>query len=134
MPPVQSRALGRAASLLTRSLLFALIVSSAVSSARAQAIGAHHSDTANTGGNSSIEGHIISPTGKLPDTRIRVTLDSTNTGAHVTAANEDGSFNFSGLERGSYTLIVDAGKEFEIARESIFIDAGKPMSNVPIYL
>jgi Flp pilus assembly protein TadD len=134
MPPVQSRAHRRAASFLTRSLLFALIVSSAVSSARAQAIGAHHGDTANTGGNSSIEGHIISPTGKLPDTRIRITLDSTNTGTHVTFANEDGSFNFNGLEGGSYTLVIDAGKEFEVARESVFIDAGKPMSNVPVYL
>jgi regulator of sirC expression with transglutaminase-like and TPR domain len=35
MPPVQSRALRRAASLLTRSLLFALLVSSAASSSRA---------------------------------------------------------------------------------------------------
>ena len=134
MPPSKFRALRRAAGLLTKTLLFALLVSTVSSAARAQAIGANRGDVANTGGNSAIEGHIISPTGKLPDTRIRVTLDSTNTGSHTTTANEDGSFNFNGLEGGSYTLIIDAGKDFEVARESVFIDAGKPMSNVPVYL
>ena len=135
MPPVRTRARGRAAaSLLTKALCCAVLLSAAALSARAQAIGAHRSEIANTGGNSSIEGHIISPTGHLPDTRIKVTLDSTNTGSHVTTANDDGSFNFSGLEGGSYTIVIDAGKEFEIARESVFIDAGKPISNVPVYL
>lgn len=134
MPPVTPRAARLAARLLTKSLLLTLLLSAAALNVSAQAIGAHRGDTATTGGNSSIQGHIISPTGKLPDTRIRITLDSTNTGAHVTFANEDGSFNFNGLEGGSYSLVIDAGKDFEIARESVFIDAGKPMSNVPVYL
>jgi Tfp pilus assembly protein PilF len=134
MPSVQPRALGRAASFLTKSLLFALLASSAASAARAQAIGAHRGDTAGSGGNSSIEGHIISPTGKLPDTRIRVTLDSVNSGQRTTFANDDGSFNFNGLEGGSYTVVIDAGKEFEVARENVLIEGGKPIANVPVFL
>jgi Tfp pilus assembly protein PilF len=134
MPPFEPRALGRAANLLTKTLLFALLVSTLSSAARAQAIGAHRGDTSGSGGNSSIQGHVISPTGKLPETRIRITLDSVNSGQRVTFANEDGSFNFNSLEGGSYTLVIDAGKEFEVAREGVFIEAGKPMSNVPVYL
>jgi len=134
MPPTEFRTLRRAAGFLTKTLLFALLSASASYAARAQAIGAHRGDTAGSGGNSAIEGHIISPTGKLPDTRVRVTLDSVNSGQRVTFAGEDGSFNFNGLEGGSYSLVIDAGKEFEVARESVFIEAGKPMSNVPVYL
>jgi tetratricopeptide (TPR) repeat protein len=135
MPPATPRAARRAAaSLLKNSLLFALLASAAALNASAQAIGAHRGDTSGSGGNSSIQGHVISPTGKLPDTRIRITLDSVNSGQRVAFANEDGSFNFNSLEGGSYTLVIDAGKEFEVARESVFIEGGKPMSNVPVYL
>jgi Tfp pilus assembly protein PilF len=135
MSPTKPRALGRAAtSLLTKALVCAVILSAAVSTARAQAIGAHRGDTAGSGGQSSIQGHVISPTGKLPETRIRITLDSVNSGQRFTYANDDGSFNFNGLEGGSYSVVIDAGKDFEIARESVFIEAGKPMSNVPVYL
>jgi Tfp pilus assembly protein PilF len=135
MSPVTPRAARLAAApLLTRSLLLTLLLSAAALNVSAQAIGAHRAEVATTGGNSSIQGHVISPTGKLPENRIRVTLESTNTGNHVSFSNEDGSFNFSGLEGGPYTLVIDAGKEYEIARESVFIEAGKPISNVPIYL
>jgi len=135
MSPITPRAARRAAaSLLLKALVCAVLLSASVYSASAQAIGAHRGDTAGSGGNSAIEGHIISPTGKLPETRVRITLDSVNSGQRVTFANDDGSFNFNGLEGGSYSLVIDAGKEFEIARESVFIEAGKPMSNVPVYL
>lgn len=135
MSPVTPRAPRRAAAhLLTKSLLFALLLSAAALNVGAQAIGAHRGDTAGSGGNSSIQGHVISPTGRLPDTRVRITLDSVNSGQRVTFAGDDGSFNFNGLEGGSYSLVIDAGKEFEVARESVFIEAGKPMSNVPVYL
>lgn len=134
MSPFTPRASRRAAPLLTKSFLFTLLLSAFAINASAQAIGAHRGDTAGSGGNSSIQGHVISPTGKLPDTRVRITLDSVNSGQRVTFAGDDGSFNFNGLEGGSYSIVIDAGKEFEVARESVFIEAGKPMSNVPVYL
>ncbi|HEV7891056.1 MAG TPA: tetratricopeptide repeat protein [Pyrinomonadaceae bacterium] len=135
MSPVTPRAARLAAApLLTRSLLLTLLLSAAALSVSAQAIGAHRGDTAGTGGNSSIQGHIISPTGRLPESRVRITLDSNDSSGRTTFAGDDGSFNFNGLAAGPYTLVIDAGKEFEIARESVFIEAGKPMSNVPVYL
>jgi hypothetical protein len=76
-------------------MLFALIVSSAVSSSRAQAIGAHRGDTAGTGGSSSIQGHIVSPTGRMPESRVRITLEHTDTGTRTAFAGDEGSFNFS---------------------------------------
>ena len=135
MSPVTPRAPRRApARLLTRSLLFATLLSAFALNVGAQAIGAHRGDTAGTGGVISIQGHIISPTGKLPESRVRVTLDSSNSSQRVAFADQDGSFNFNGLEPGPYSLVIDAGREFELARESVFIEAGKPMSNVPVYL
>lgn len=134
MSPVTPRAALRAASLITKSLLLTLLLSAAVMNASAQAIGAHRGDTAGTGGNSSIQGHIISPTGRLPESRVRITLDSNDSSGRTTFADDDGSFNFNGLAAGPYSLVIDAGKEFEVVRESVFIEAGKPMSNVPIYL
>lgn len=135
MSPVTPRAaLRAAASLITKSLLLTLLLSAASMNASAQAIGAHRGDTAGTGGNSSIQGHIISPTGRLPESRVRITLDSNDSSGRTTFADDDGSFNFNGLAAGPYSLVIDAGKEFEVVRESVFIEAGKPMSNVPIYL
>src|SRR5689334_16840982 len=135
MPPVRPRALRRAAaSLLTKALCCVVLLSAAAASASAQAIGAHRGDTAGTGGSSAIQGHIISPTGRMPESRVRITLEHTDTGTRTSFAGDDGEFNFNGLEDGSYTLTIDAGKEFELARENVYIEGGKPIYNVPVYL
>ncbi|MDQ3805605.1 MAG: tetratricopeptide repeat protein, partial [Acidobacteriota bacterium] len=98
------------------------------------AIGAHRSNVGGgTGGDRTIRGRILSPTGKLPDTRVRVQLDSTNTTGNSTTADEDGNFYFSNLEVGSYTITVDAGKDYEVAREPIYITT-QMTSNPVIYL
>lgn len=102
--------------------------------ARGQAIGAHRGDVAGSGGTRSIQGRVISPTGKMPDTRIRIMLDSSNSGSRTTVADNDGSFNFNNLESGPYQLTIDAGKEFEISRESVYIEGAKPIYNIPVYL
>ena len=39
-----------------------------------------------------------------------------------TATDQDGVFRFRGLEPGSYTVVVDAGNQFEKAREPVVID------------
>ncbi|MDQ3919415.1 MAG: tetratricopeptide repeat protein [Acidobacteriota bacterium] len=102
--------------------------------ASAQAIGANRGDVGANGATQVIQGHVISPTGKLPDTRIRITLSSTNGGARQTTADEDGNFTFSGIEGGPYDLVIDAGKEYETARESVYVEGGHPIYNVPVYL
>jgi Tfp pilus assembly protein PilF len=135
MPPVRTRALRSvAASLLTKALCCAILLSAAAASVSAQAIGAHRGDTAGTGGSSAIQGHIISPTGRMPESRVRIMLEHTDTGTRTAFAGDDGEFNFNGLEDGSYTLTIDAGKEFELARENVYIEGGKPIYNVPVYL
>ncbi|HYP53491.1 MAG TPA: tetratricopeptide repeat protein, partial [Pyrinomonadaceae bacterium] len=101
---------------------------------RAQAIGSHRGDTAGTGGTRSIQGRIFSPTGQLPETRIRVTLDSSNSGSRSVVADADGTFNFNGLESGPYSVTVDAGKEFEVGRETVYVEGSKPTYNVMVYL
>src|SRR3712207_4301408 len=99
--------------------LFALQVG-----ASAQGIGAHKGGNTGggvAGGTRSIQGHIVSPTGRLPETRIRVTVTSSNGGTQTVAAGEDGVFLINNLETGPYDLTVDAGKEFEPVRESVYI-------------
>lgn len=116
------------------SALFALtLLSTACGVARAQAIGANRGEAVTNGGR-AIQGHIISPAGKLPDSRIRITLDSSNESGRTAIADQDGNFTFNGLEAGPYNLTIDAGKEFEVAHESVYIEGGKPIYLVPIYL
>lgn len=119
---------------LPRLLLFAALVCALQLSARAQGIGAHRGETSGgTGGDRSIQGHVVSPTGRLPESRIRVTLSSSNSGARSTTVGEDGVFLFNNLETGPYELTIDAGKEYEPAHESVYISV-QPTANVLVYL
>ncbi len=119
---------------LPRLILLAALACALQLSAQAQGIGAHRGETsAGTGGDRSIQGHVISPTGRLPETRIRVTLNSSNSGARSTTVGEDGVFIFNNLETGPYDLTIDAGKDFELMHESVYISV-QPTVNVPIYL
>ena len=114
--------------------LFASLLLSGAALAQSTGIGAHRGEVAGTGGNRSIQGHVISPLGRLPETRVRVTLSSSNSGTLSAVAGEDGVFRFNNLDTGPYDLVIDAGKEFEIQRESVFIGASTQMATVPIYL
>lgn len=102
--------------------------------AQGTGIGAHRGEIGGTGGTRSIQGHIISPTGRLPETRVRITLDSSNAGSRSIVAGEDGVFIFNNLEPGPYDLTIDAGKEYEVMRESVYIGGATQMATVPVYL
>src|SRR5437868_6802958 len=132
MSPASLRGPARKLPALFCMTLIAVLLAPA--SARAQALGANRGDPGSTGATQVIQGHVISPTGKMPDTRVRITLSSTNGGARQTTADDDGNFTFGGIEGGPYDIVVDAGKEFETARESVYVEAGKPIYNVPVYL
>lgn len=124
---------------LTVSLVNALAVIAllfaAQSSASAQAIGSHRGDIAgSTGGDRNIRGRILSPTGKLPDSRIRVHLDSTNASPRTATADADGNFYFSNLEVGPYTIAIDAGGEYEVVREQVYIGGAQLTFSPVIYL
>ena len=112
---------------LTSFLLLAVSVS-------AQALGANRGDSAGTDGGRSIQGRIIFASGTTPATTIRITLETPYSGTRTTFADRDGGFTFNNLGAGPYQLTVNAGKEYELARESINIEGPAPVYQVPIYL
>ena len=71
-----------------------------------------------------VQGRVHFPSGQTTAGQtIKVNLESnTVTGGFSTVTDQDGVFRFRGLQPGRYTVVVDAGKEYEIARESISID------------
>lgn len=101
--------------------------------ATAQSLGANRGDAAGSGGNRSIQGRIFSPTGKLPESGIRITLDTPQSGTRTTFADTDGAFIFNNLSGGTYQVTIDAGKQYEIVRESINFE-NTPVYQLPIYL
>jgi len=107
-------------------LTVALIVSSALV-VLAQAPGSSRNGGLSSGeGNIMLQGHIFFPSGQSASGRtIRVSLESVSAfGSNTTTPDQDGVFRFNGLTPGEYTVVVDAGKEFEKAREPVGIYAG----------
>ncbi|HEY0169548.1 MAG TPA: tetratricopeptide repeat protein [Pyrinomonadaceae bacterium] len=102
--------------------------------AQGTGIGAHRSGDVGTGGNFSIQGHIISPTGRLPETRVRISVSSSNSGTRTAVAGADGVFLISSLEPGPYDVTIDAGREFEVEREKVYLGGSTHMSTLPVYL
>ena len=102
--------------------------------AQSTGIGAHRGGDVGTGGRYSIQGHVISPLGRLPETRVRITLSSSNTGTRTAVAGEDGVFLLNNLEPGPYDVTIDAGKEFEVQRESVYLGGSTQMVMLPVYL
>ena len=74
-------------------------------------------------GNNTIQGRVHFPSGQATGT-VKVNLESTSSfgASSSTATDQDGTFRFNGLEPGSYTVVVDAGNQFEKAREPVIID------------
>lgn len=115
-------------------ILLVLVLSSV---ARAQAgVGSTRDIAGGTGGSNAIKGRVYAPSGRALGTRIRVQLESSERGTMSTMTEDDGSFNFGGLLAGSYTIIIDAGKEYEPLREAVYIDRGNNGRSftVPLYL
>ena len=120
---------------LIRHIWFSFLISLTLPALiQAQSLGANRGDVAGSGGGRSIQGRIFSPTGKLPEGGVRITLDSTSAGTRSAFADLDGAFTFNNLEAGPYRLTIDAGKEYEIARESVTIEGAAPVYQIPVYL
>ncbi|HYU98804.1 MAG TPA: tetratricopeptide repeat protein [Pyrinomonadaceae bacterium] len=86
-----------------------------------------------TGGNHVIQGYVFFPSGRRAEGSIQIKLQSYNSGEITVLADTGGSFTFAALAPGSYTVVVSAGDEYEIARESVFIDndANLSRSGIP---
>ncbi|MEO6393440.1 MAG: tetratricopeptide repeat protein, partial [Pyrinomonadaceae bacterium] len=80
-------------------------------------------DSTGTGGKHSIQGRIFYPSGPRIDTRTQVRLEGTNTGGLSVMCDSNGSFRFSSLAPGSYTVVVDGGDNYENARDTVYIDS-----------
>lgn len=79
-------------------------------------------DQTGTGGRHTLQGRIYFPSGQRSDVRVQVKLESYIAGELSVLSDSNGSFRFSGLSPGTYTVFVDAGDQYEIARETVFID------------
>jgi tetratricopeptide (TPR) repeat protein len=113
-----------------RLLAFLLIV---VWPAAALAQGSGRS-TQGTNGSHVITGYVFFPSGRRAEGNIQVKLQSLNAGELSVIADSSGSFMFSSLSPGNYTVVVVAGDEYEIGREPVFIDTDLDLSrmNIPV--
>src|SRR6185503_20833136 len=104
-----------------------LIVLCAIA-AVAQAPGSSRNGGLPTGeGNVMLQGRIYFPSGQSASGRtIKVSLESISSfgGGNTAVPDQDGVFRFNGLTPGEYTVVVDAGPEFEKAREPVGINPG----------
>ncbi len=90
-------------------------------------------ETTGTGGQHKIQGRIFFPSGRRSDaTSVKVTLESSSSEKLFVISDLNGSFSFHSLAPGSYYLTVEAGKDYEPARESVVIESGGLRSrNIP---
>jgi Tfp pilus assembly protein PilF len=107
-------------------------------SAKAQAVGSSRGLPGGEG-NHTIQGRVHFPSGQSKGSnRVKVTLEGVSASTSSTLTDEDGAFRFNQIVPGSYTVVVDAGKEYEIVHESVNIDrensVGSMISNVEIML
>jgi tetratricopeptide (TPR) repeat protein len=84
-----------------------------------------------TGGSHVIQGHIYFPSGRRAEGSIQVKLQSYNAGEISAMTDSSGSFTFGSLSPGSYTVVVNAGDDYETAREAVFVDTDVKISNIP---
>ena len=75
-----------------------------------------------TGGIHQIRGKIYLPSGLSYDSPIEVELQSTTDATLKVTTDVSGSFAFVNLAPGSYTIVVNAGEQFEVVREYVPID------------
>lgn len=79
-------------------------------------------DLTGTGGRHTITGRIYYPSGRRSDSRLKIKLQNFNSGELSVFSDPNGSFSFKGLDPGSYTVVVEAGEAYEVAKEVVYID------------
>ncbi|HJQ23174.1 MAG TPA: tetratricopeptide repeat protein [Blastocatellia bacterium] len=101
--------------------LAAMIICLCATAARGQ-MGGIDSDPGDpgTGGKNIIQGNIYYDNGRRLDRRVKVRLRGLDTD-NFTMSDDSGAFSFRRLRDGTYTVMVDAGGQFEIASENVDI-------------
>jgi tetratricopeptide (TPR) repeat protein len=91
-------------------------------------------DSTGTGGNHIIQGKVFFPSGRRAEGAIQIKLQS-NAGNEISVmADSSGSFSFSSLSPGNYTVVVNAGDDYEISREGVTIDSDLNLSRAGVSL
>lgn len=88
--------------------------------------------TVGTNGSHVIAGYVFFPSGRRAEGNIQVKLQTLNSSELSLIADSSGAFSFSSLSPGNYTVVVIAGDEYEIGRESVFIDSDLDLSRMGI--
>src|SRR6201995_1815531 len=87
---------------LSRALLTTLLAALCCISVAAQS----GVDQTGTGGNHTIQGRIVFPSGRRADVRLKVRLQSSQSGELSIFTDTNGSFPFRSLGAGPYTVII----------------------------
>ena len=92
--------------------------------------------TTGNGGVHIIQGYVFFPSGRRAEgaTTIVVKLTSLQFGELQAIPDSSGAFSFSSLSPGNYTVIVNAGDEYEVSREGVYIDTDLNLSRTGIRL
>lgn len=77
-----------------------------------------------TGGRSQIQGTVYYPGGRRLDRRVRVRLRSIAAAEQFTMTDDSGAFAFRRLKGGSYTVVVEAGDDFQTVIENVDLIEG----------
>ena len=85
-----------------------------------------------TGGIHTIQGYLFFPSGRRAEGTIIVKLQSLQYAELQAIPDSSGTFTFSSLAPGSYTVVVNAGNEYEISSEGVFIDTDLNLSRMGI--
>jgi hypothetical protein len=73
-------------------------------------------------GSNTIQGRVLFPPGQS-GMQVKVNLEGVGAfGSMSTATEQDGTFRFRNIRPGSYNIVVDAGSQYEKAREPVTID------------
>jgi tetratricopeptide (TPR) repeat protein len=83
-----------------------------------------------TGGSHVIQGYVFFPSGRRAEGTIVVKLQSTQYGELQVVSDSSGTFSFSNLAPGNYTVVVNAGEEYELYREGVYIDTDLNLSRM----
>jgi Tfp pilus assembly protein PilF len=74
-----------------------------------------------SGGRNTIQGTIFLPGGQRPNRRVKVKLRGLSSGEQFLMSDDSGAFTFRRQLGGTYTLVVDAGSEYEIYTDTVDI-------------
>ncbi|HEV7643567.1 MAG TPA: tetratricopeptide repeat protein [Pyrinomonadaceae bacterium] len=97
-----------------------------------QGFGQSRSNASGNGGIHTIQGRIYLPNGRSIDEAVRVRLQSTNFTPMSVDTDRSGTFIFSSIAPGSYSIVVEAGEAFETAYEYVVIDPQVKIEGVPV--